>query len=388
MCIRDRRARVRPPAPDALQNEPLPRRWKLCEVWRADAHGEPARVPSSGDLERLGLGLTSPTLTPEAPPRDLPVAAPTGVTRLTLACGATPRRGDCYSPMRSPRGHACPRCLEDPTASMLRCASNTSFSPGIGLVGRAWLLGVAEVVDLLAPTTEPSTYARLDTATASGLSTAVALPVTLPSGDATAVFVVYFGERLLHHTAYANAATTLADDALKAMVGRGRDAARRFGHPLSSASDIARALSGGKLDELADIDERVAFAGRRKGSDSSSSTSSCSKTSPKGGGSTCSDPTATAGDRHFARKLPHRRGSHRDSVHQCPVCYGTVERAATVAACAHSACAECLARWRLTSDRCPSCRGPIDAVEPNARLDREIADAAVRRPLRRSTLSF
>ena len=381
--------------------------WKRCEVWRADScdggGGGGARVDrggggqssSSGDLEKLGLGLWSPGSTPDVAARPLPVAEPTGMTKLTLACGATPRRSDCYSPMRSPRGHVCPRCLEDGNATFLRCASATSFPPGIGLVGRAWLTGSAEVVDLLSPTTEPSTFARLEAASLAKVSTAVALPVTFSTGAPSAVFVVYFAERF---TATVDARTTPAQAALAAMVARGRDASRRFG-AAAKTFDLPAAAAAADFDfdddDDANADANAAaraaappFARGRRRKDSDSSASSAN--SPHGRRPESRDPRSDptdAADRHFARKLPAKRAAHRDGVHQCPVCYGTIERAATVVACAHSACAECLARWCLTSDRCPSCTGVVDSVVPNARLDRQIAGAK-RPPLRRSALSF
>ena len=64
--------------------------------------------------------------------------------------------------------------LEDPTAKMLRVASHVTFSPGIGLVGRVWLLGVAEVVDVPAVGAS-STYARQEAALNAGVRTAIML---------------------------------------------------------------------------------------------------------------------------------------------------------------------------------------------------------------------
>ena len=94
------------------------------------------------------------------------------------------------------------RCLEDPTAKMLRVASHVTLSPGIGLVGRVWLLGVAEVVDVPAVGAS-STYARQEAALNAGVRTAIALPVVPPAKTPggprapSAVIVIYFGERLV-----------------------------------------------------------------------------------------------------------------------------------------------------------------------------------------------
>ena len=68
---------------------------------------------------------------------------------------------------------------EDPTA-MLRVASHVTFSPGIELVGRVWLLGVAEVVDV--PRSGLADLARQEAALNAGVRTAIALPVARFSG--------------------------------------------------------------------------------------------------------------------------------------------------------------------------------------------------------------
>eukprot|EP00629_Pelagomonadales_sp_RCC1024_P016036 CAMPEP_0119281918 /NCGR_PEP_ID=MMETSP1329-20130426/25767_1 /TAXON_ID=114041 /ORGANISM="Genus nov. species nov., Strain RCC1024" /LENGTH=176 /DNA_ID=CAMNT_0007282557 /DNA_START=161 /DNA_END=688 /DNA_ORIENTATION=- len=130
-------------------------KWKVCEIWRED--GELALPNAAG--------------------------APATV-KLTLAFGAGETRG-CFSPMRAPRGHVCPKCFEDPTAKLLRTACAWTFSPGIGLVGRSWLLGRAEVVDL-PPGQQPSTYARQEAAERARMATVVAVPVVKVAGGARA----------------------------------------------------------------------------------------------------------------------------------------------------------------------------------------------------------
>ena len=125
-----------------------PSPWLVVEIWRATGSAArpagwgplppvPSAAPAAGDDADDARREVSPPLDGEDGDLDV----------LSLVFGAGCQRG-CYSPMRAPRGHACARCLEDPTAKMLRVASHYTFSPGIGLVGRVWLLGVAEVVDL------------------------------------------------------------------------------------------------------------------------------------------------------------------------------------------------------------------------------------------------
>ena len=119
------------------------------------------------------------------------------------------------------------RCLEDPTAKMLRVASHVTFSPGIGLVGRVWLLGVAEVVDVPAVGAS-STYARQEAALNAGVRTAIALPVVPPAKTPggprapSAVIVIYFGERLVRAPAANGAAATLAQTVLCSLLDRAR----------------------------------------------------------------------------------------------------------------------------------------------------------------------
>ena len=167
----------------ATQNTTAP--WSVCEIWRAQ--GRQARIPA---------GWGPPPSNPEPTP-----VTDDDVEQISLVFGAGAQRG-CYSPMRAPRGHTCMRCLEDPTAKMLRVASHVTFSPGIGLVGRVWLLGVAEVVDVPAVGAS-STYARQEAALNAGVRTAIALPVVPPAKTPggprapSAVIVIYFGERLV-----------------------------------------------------------------------------------------------------------------------------------------------------------------------------------------------
>ena len=139
------------------------------------------------------------------------------------------------------------RCLEDPTAKMLRVASHVTFSPGIGLVGRVWLLGVAEVVDVPAVGAS-STYARQEAALNAGVRTAIALPVVPPAKTPggprapSAVIVIYFGERLVRAPAANGAAATL-EEALCATLSREprwpRAAARALQPPCAVAGETA-----------------------------------------------------------------------------------------------------------------------------------------------------
>ena len=296
--------------------------WRVCEIWRAQ--GTQARVPA---------GWGPAPSTPEVRPGE-----DDAVEQISLVFGAGAQRG-CYSPMRAPRGHACMRCLEDPTAKMLRVASHVTFSPGIGLVGRVWLLGVAEVVDV--PTVGAcSTFARHEAAMNAGVCTAIALPVVPPAANGprvpTAVIVIYFGERLVHAPAANGAAATLAQTVLCSLLDRARQAAQRAAIPLPPPRGTGTEQQAGWTPPPLPPANGTPPPGARPSSDPT--------------------PSSALLARKLARSLA---GEGAGGPLQCPICFGAVETAARVAGCAHVACADCLSRWRVTKDVCPVCEGPV-----------------------------
>ena len=323
----------------ATQNTTAP--WSVCEIWRAQ--GRQARIPA---------GWGPPPSNPEPTP-----VTDDDVEQISLVFGAGAQRG-CYSPMRAPRGHTCMRCLEDPTAKMLRVASHVTFSPGIGLVGRVWLLGVAEVVDVPAVGAS-STYARQEAALNAGVRTAIALPVVPPAKTPggprapSAVIVIYFGERLVRAPAANGAAATLAQTVLCSLLDRARLATQNEDippAPLVPASDAQPA--GWKPPPLPPPDISP----------------------PDSRPSSFESGPSSYSDKVLARKLARSlAGQGASGQHQCPICFGAVEVAARVAGCAHVACADCLSRWRVTKDVCPVCEGPVYGVVLDAQLDFENA---------------
>jgi len=299
-------------------------KWRVCEVWR-EGRGKPdvacRRAPSRDDgASILSENAPDGLCWTRGACEDTPPEAAAATTTLSLAFGAGPKRG-CFSPMRAPRSHACARCLDDPIAKMLRTACSLTFSPGIGLVGRAWLLGRAEIVDL-ASGQWPATYARPEAAERARMATVIAIPLVLDDGvrAPTAVVVVSFGVRLA--VPGVKPPRTLAEDLLDAMLARGRAAAERLRAPPRRVMPLGRSVTPTKPTKLADA------------------------------------------DREYAKKLA---GHARDRM--CPVCHGPLDRAVVVEACRHAACSECMARWALTSPACPVCRCVVDAVVRDASLD-------------------
>lgn len=241
--------------------------WEVCEVWRAQTR-----------RGRRSRSLGSTTL------------------KLTLAVA---REKDCYSTMRA-RGHACPRCLANPVAAMMRKAALTTFAPGIALVGRAWLLGKTEVIDV--PTAELSTYARAVAAAKAGLRTAVAVPV-VNQLNTTAVVVTYF------------------------------------------------------KDQESNIVSSMLRAARHA-------------VDPEGKHNNDVTPLMDPADLKLAARLSSQSKRRKPAAfYPCPVCFATIDRAVRIRACAHSACADCLARWAVYSPDCPACGGYVDAVHLYPELD-------------------
>ncbi|KAJ1446166.1 hypothetical protein M885DRAFT_547520 [Pelagophyceae sp. CCMP2097] len=159
-------------------------KWLLCEVFQADAETE-----SKTDQFEASI----------AAPLGLMKAAPA----LRLRLGVTPDR-ECYGCMRPPRGHCCTRCLDLPLARVLRKGVETTFTPGVGLVGRCWTSRRAEVLDLAVARCFPAAYARTAAWDVGHLRTVVAVPVARReawgNGEIThceAVVLVYFGNAFL-----------------------------------------------------------------------------------------------------------------------------------------------------------------------------------------------
>ncbi|KAJ8600302.1 hypothetical protein CTAYLR_000719 [Chrysophaeum taylorii] len=264
--------------------------WSVCEIWRA-----------GGSV----------------------VVDQKNTTAISLTLAASNGR-ECFSTMRAPRGHACARCLSNPLAAMLRRAVTCTFAPGIALVGRCWLLGQAEVIDVA--TAEIATYARAKIAAKAGLATAVAVPVVY-CDRVTAVVIAYFERRVAN--------TSEANRLLAAMLLAENQASRAIDieEELPASPNFVPSVSLSPADEKC-TDKRI----------------------------------AAKLERQQARRVPA-------DCYPCPICFSTIERAVKIRACAHAACADCLARWGVLSPDCPSCGGFIDRVLRDTDLDREIARA-------------
>lgn len=310
---------------EPLSQDGIPPQWNVIEIWRS--MGRVAVSDSS--TTRIGLSLT--------------------------AAKSTSRK--CYSMMKAPGGHFCVACMNDKTAVMMRHAVEATFTPGIALVGRCWLRGRSEIVDIA--TAELSTYARAVMAADAGLSTAIAVPVICQQ-SVTAVVVVYFKNRL---------ETLAAMTTLEAMTDV--DGTLPYFTPSSRISA-----------PMAQFEE---YGG--DGSEDRFSMTSSSATGSVVRVSRSIDIPSTVNvvslspqqrDQRLAEKL----GCSQDdsvatvrtpaAVHPCPVCFATVECAVKIAACAHAACAECLARWSILSEGCPKCGGVVDEVTRDLELDKRI----------------
>jgi len=265
--------------------------WALVEIWRSKGLVPVGPAASSEETTRIGLTLT-----------------------------ATRSSKECYSTMRAPRGHACARCLSEPTAAMMRHAVMSNFAPGIALVGRCWLLAEAEHVDIA--TAELSTYARAKIAARAGLASAIAVPVaSVATGEVTAVVIVYFRDRL---DAAAGEAT------LAAMLGVALGDSPR--------SPRASPLAASSPDDPPSPSDAVASV------------------------------SLSPDNQRLAAKLGRGRRTAK-TLYPCPICFATVEKAVKIEACAHVACRDCLARWTILSRDCPACGGFVGEVTPDPSLD-------------------
>lgn len=273
--------------------------WESVEIWRSDGR---VSVPRAGDQFRE-------------------------TTRIALTLTATRCAKHCYSTMRSPNGHACARCLSIPMAAMMRRAVSSNFAPGIALVGRCWLLGQAEIVDI--KTAELATYARAKMAAHAGLATAIAVPlVSRNSFTTTAVVVAYFTH-------------PVGKSALAAMLSVVTSHETPKNTPPSWTEDDADDDSLSEDESYREAVKAVSLSPDDR-------------------------------ERRLAAKLNTVQGGsrrQRSPIHPCPVCFATVEHAVKIRACAHTACSDCLARWTVLSRDCPSCGGFIDAVHPDPYLD-------------------
>ncbi|KAJ1493579.1 ankyrin repeat-containing domain protein, partial [Baffinella frigidus] len=50
---------------------------------------------------------------------------------------------------------------------------------------------------------------------------------------------------------------------------------------------------------------------------------------------------------------------------ECSICIDTMHRCTALLPCLHSMCAGCAAKALAVSDRCPSCRAPVEGAQPN-----------------------
>ncbi|KAJ1446165.1 hypothetical protein M885DRAFT_547519 [Pelagophyceae sp. CCMP2097] len=165
----------------AALSQELHSKWLLCEVFQADA-ATPKLVSRFAAEEHF----------------------PKAVPELRLKLGVTPDRA-CYGCIRPPRGHCCTKCLDLPLARVLRNGVESTFAPGVGLVGRCWATKRAEVLDLAVARCFPETYNRTAAWDVGHLRTVVAVPIArrgvhwcddVPE-SACAVVLIYFGDALL-----------------------------------------------------------------------------------------------------------------------------------------------------------------------------------------------
>ncbi|KAJ1444602.1 hypothetical protein M885DRAFT_552537 [Pelagophyceae sp. CCMP2097] len=342
-------------------------KWLLCEVFTAQGTVQPRAAFAS----KFAAGS----------------ATEDAVPALRLKLGVTPDRA-CYGCMRPPRGHCCTRCLDVPIARVLRKGVESTFAPGIGLVGRCWATRRAEVLDLAVARCFPAAYVRAAAWDVGHLRTVVAVPISRRAAGGSAAFAVvliYFGAALFR-------------DRADGEVQRGLGAAMARAANAAVKRQRSKALCRSSLPSPPPSPSRLAHnawppAARNSPTarTSSGSPTLCGPPGPPvlerqrpvahAAASTLEDSAAdAAAAAKFDEAFGGRPAAQHDMAHifgayACAICFSTMENAFAIEGCGHSACRACLASWTALSPSCPSCHGHIDGVAPNKSVDEEIAYA-------------
>ncbi|KAJ1446167.1 hypothetical protein M885DRAFT_547521 [Pelagophyceae sp. CCMP2097] len=352
--------------------------WLLCEVFTAQGNVEP-RALFAAKFQEAGHAVEE---------EDVPA--------LKLKLGVTPDRA-CYGCMRPPRGHCCTRCLDVPIARVLRKGVESTFAPGIGLVGRCWETKKAEVLDLAVARCFPAAYVRTAAWDVGHLRTVVAVPISRKMvgtgkgtvSDAFAVVLIYFGAALLRDRADGE-----MQRGLGAAMARAAKAANKRQHSKAlrraalqtpppsppslspSPSTPALPLSFGWSPPPAATPTLTTALGPPVEPRSPSRRDVSRVTNSKLEDSAADVAAAAKFDDAFGgRPAAQDDMGHLFSAHSCAICFSTMKHAFTIDSCGHTACRDCLARWTALSAFCPSCRGHIDGVGACSLLDEEIATA-------------